>query len=386
MNLKRNFALVIFILITTIQLYCSDSSNPVITETPDPGPTFSEKLQSTIDSVLVELPDYKGVSAAVKIPGEELWLGASGFSDPDNSEEITTDMLFSANHLHKSFVAALILKYSEEGLLSLEDPISNWITGYQYIDSTITVRHLLDNTSGLYDYSQHPANPMWNYWTTNLSREWTTEQILTQFIDTPMSAPGEMWNYSSTNYYLLQLIIEAISGTNRADEFRERFYTPLGLQNTYIEHYETIPANKEIADGWYWYGLDNLANMSIMPRTAVSSMYGGSLYTTAEDLIIWTQALLGGQVLNQSSLEEITSFPYIDDDGEPRGMHLKRIMVEGIEVWYRDSWAFGNRTMIGYLPDHNSYVVVLCNFNGGDVELYIATALFHTIMDEVLSK
>ena len=108
---------------------------------------IEEKLQNVLDE---RIRNYgtRGVSAAVIIPYQKVWKGVSGISH--NNVSMNPDMLFAIGSITKNFVATLTLKLAEEGVLSLDDPLSKWLPDYPHIDNTIIIRQLLDHTSGIY--------------------------------------------------------------------------------------------------------------------------------------------------------------------------------------------------------------------------------------------
>ena len=114
---------------------------------PTPELPFEDRLQSVLDRE-IRASDTKGVSAAVLFPGETIWTGTSGISH--DTVAISPDMLFAIGSITKNMVAALTLKLVEAHLLSLDDPLSKWLPAYPHVDSTITIRQLLNHTSGLY--------------------------------------------------------------------------------------------------------------------------------------------------------------------------------------------------------------------------------------------
>ena len=108
---------------------------------------FEEKMQNLLDE---EIEDYdiRGVSATVIMPNNKIWNGVSGISHETVS--IKPDMLFAIGSVTKNVVAALILRLVEENKLSLDDEISKWLNSYKFVDGKITIRQLLNHTSGLY--------------------------------------------------------------------------------------------------------------------------------------------------------------------------------------------------------------------------------------------
>ena len=103
-------------------------------------------------------PDYDlGISAAVIVPGFKTWTGVSGNSQ--KNVPIEKDMLFDIGSIEKNFEATLVLKYVEANLLSLDDPISKYLPSYPNVDDDVTIRQLLDHTSGVFNVFEHPDFP-----------------------------------------------------------------------------------------------------------------------------------------------------------------------------------------------------------------------------------
>jgi D-alanyl-D-alanine carboxypeptidase len=108
---------------------------------------LSEQLQKALDENLKDF-EVKGVFVAIIMPEREIWLGTSGISH--HTVTIKPDMLFAIGSITKNIVAALTLQLVEEGMLSLEDPLDKWFPSYPKVDRAITIRQLLNHTSGLY--------------------------------------------------------------------------------------------------------------------------------------------------------------------------------------------------------------------------------------------
>ena len=124
---------------------------------PNVEPEVTERLQATLDSTLAATGTM-GVSVAVIMPDGKLWTGVSGLSHPGTP--ITTDMLFDMGSTGKNLMAALVLDLVDDGLLSLEDPISKYLPPFPNVDGRITIRQLLNHTSGLYMWVEHPDCPI----------------------------------------------------------------------------------------------------------------------------------------------------------------------------------------------------------------------------------
>jgi D-alanyl-D-alanine carboxypeptidase len=170
MKKKRSVKIFSTILVFIVILSCSDDACV------EPEPTATGEFQEILNRALT-IYDVKGASAAVMIPGEEIWFGVAGESEENVA--VTSDMLFCAGSVTKSYIAALILKLVEQGVLTLEDSLYQWLPAYPHVDSTITIRQLLNHTSGIADYNNHPD--IWSTIALDLSRYWTPEEIVTTF-------------------------------------------------------------------------------------------------------------------------------------------------------------------------------------------------------------
>ena len=283
-------------------------------------------LQNKLDEGVQAL-GLMGASVSVLIPGRGEWLGVSGLSDPVAGETIRPDMIFSAGSITKNMVAALVLDLAEEGLLTLEDSLGQWLPAYPNIHGGITIRQLLNHSSGLFDFTEHPAYE--NSLFADLTREWTPEEIVTTFVEAPHFPPGASQEYSSTNYILAGMIIKQATGSEVSSELRSRFLTPLNLNSTFFEGEEQIIG--EVAHGWRDIDGDGILD-DIFPLqlTAVwsATWTAGAIFSTAEDIAHWGEALFGGQVITQASLNEMLDFL----PGLGYGLGTYKVELQGREM------------------------------------------------------
>ncbi len=248
MSFYKFFVKIMVVLTVLISIACT--SHPTKSPTPaiESELTLAQKLQYTLDNSLKN-SSIQGVSSAIITPNEQIWLGGSGMSDPTIEEQITPEMLFDIGSTGKNSVAALILHLVEEGRFILEDPLRKLLPDHPNIDNNITVRQMLNHTSGIYDFVKNSRSP-WQmaYKSTKM---WTQEQILADLVDKPYFTPGNGWHYSSTNYILLRMIVEKATGIKVSEEIKNRFLTPLDLDGTIIvDPLAPIPPGNIIANNW----------------------------------------------------------------------------------------------------------------------------------------
>jgi len=363
------------LLLSTVLAWTAFSVSPPVSAKPKSQPElpFTKEMQEILDNGLKKY-NGKGISVAVIVPGYKTWVGVSGVSH--GTTPIKPDTVFDAGSITKNFVAALTLKLVEESLLTLDDPLHKWLPDYPNTDNTITIRQLLNHTSGL-DSLQGPSaiRPVLK----DPGRLWTPKEVLTTLVGKPHFPKGTGWQYSNTGYILLGMIIEKATGSKIAIELRNRFWNPLGLDNTFFAVEEVLPEN--IAHGWIDLNGDKvLDDFSVFPRTALYSLFwaAGGVFSTSEDLAKWTHALFHeGRVLNKGSLDQMLAFhspipkPIITGYGfgvqryKPRffnGSIFKTGRKEiHLELWGHAGNGIGYFCFIWYLPEYGVSIGFMSN-------------------------
>jgi D-alanyl-D-alanine carboxypeptidase len=315
---------------------------------------WARKLQIALDNARKTYA-VKGLSAVV-ITTNGIWQGTSGFSEPALSNSIQPYMRFSIGSVTKTFTAALIMQLAEEGKLFLTDPISNWLPNYPNITNTITIRQLLNHTSGVYDFTENPA-----YWpmVSQTNKVYTPQEVLA-LVKAPYFPPGGGWHYSSTGYILLGLIAEAISQESVASQIRSRFLEPLQLRSTYLEGSEL--ASGERAHGFsinYTGTLDDIFNHPLWPVEYPVAWTAGAMTSTAYDVARWTRALYGGEVLTPASLSAMTT--WVAGSSPTYGLGTMRLTSSKGDFWGHVGGITGYTSWAGHSPTRNLTVIVLIN-------------------------
>jgi D-alanyl-D-alanine carboxypeptidase len=343
-------------------------------------------LQQTLDEAL-KAGQGVGVSAALIIPGRDVWLGTSGVSERAPAKALDPRMVFQMASIKKNLIAALILQLADEKRLSLDAPIGKWLPTYEHISPDITVRQLLNHTSGVFDYVEHPDSlarrPLSSL---DLNKHWTPEEIITTLVGEPYFASGAGWHYSSTNYLLLQLIAARVTGSDVDEELRARFFEPLGLTSVFAVPGESVPPGFEIAHAWHDLDGDGtLDDLTAQPNAAICSWAGGELYCTPEDLARWLVHLIEGDVLTPDSRQQMLSF-HSPTPGEDwmngYGLGIAKNEINGIRWWGHAGWIFGYKCGVIYLPDFNICLAVMSNDNSPTSEV-AAQTLLQTVLTQL---
>jgi D-alanyl-D-alanine carboxypeptidase len=262
------------------------------------GPPAARGLQGLSDS-LADAWDVPGLVVAVRPSGEDPNIVASGRADLGSGRRMTTLDRFRVGSLTKPMVAIVILQLADEGRLALDDPLARFLPTILPDGDRITLRQLLNHTSGIFDYTDDPtflsavlANP---------ARVWTPQELIALGAAMPrLFAPGaaDRWDYSNTNYLLLGLVAEAAGGQPIATLLRTRVFERVGMASTYYG--ETPSLLGPFAQGYVdLNGINNLAVGTLVSPTTAGA--AGAVVSTAGDLLLFVEALAAGTLVSPAS-------------------------------------------------------------------------------------
>ena len=232
---KIYLTLILFIVIIFF-LSCSGDKNLPL----------EQKLQNVIDNG-IDKYNVNGVSAAIIFSENKKWTGTSGISH--DTVTIKPNMPFMIGSTTKNIIAALTLKLVEQGKLSLEDPLSKWLPEYPHVNSDITIRQLLNHSSGIYMFWSNKK--IWADLEKDKSKIYTAEEVLT-YIKEPYFEPGEGFRYSNTNYLLMAMIITKATNSTLSSELKKHFWQPLNINSARLSLEEKIPDNQVHVYGDYF--------------------------------------------------------------------------------------------------------------------------------------
>ena len=321
-----------------------------------------------------------GLSAAVILPDGTTWLGVSGKSS--DSEDMNSDLLFGLSSVTKTYIAALVAELVEEGALSADDPVGKWIPELGELYEDITIRQLLNHTSGLYRYQQKPeylaeisARP---------DKMWTAQEILEEFQGEPECQPDSCFGESLMEYVLLGVIVEKITGSSVSELLTERIFTPLELEHTNLYPEQQYPTEMMAHMWWDVDGsgepVDVVSGSQEPPLAALfSSMWaGGAMHATAEDLARFAKELFEGRVIKEGALEAmVTPGPELHADAH-YGYSVIIEQIDGQTAYWHPGGA-GYSSIYYYFPDNGLTIAVLGNVM---VDLQpTALALYETYLE-----
>ena len=272
-----------------------------------------------------------------------------GFANLEWQIPNTPTTKYRLGSLTKQFTAAAILLLEERGLLNTEDLIAQHMPNAPAAWKNIKIFNLLNHTHGIPNYTQLPE-----FRAITSFKKTPLEQIQL-FIDKPLDfEPGTQYVYNNSGYVLLGYLIELLSGQTYEGFIQENIFSPLGMNDSgYDSHTEVISHR---ASGYSKEVDDHVTNADYLDMSLPYS--AGSLYSTTEDLLKWTQGLFGGKLLSPASLHKMTT-PFKEHYGF--GVEIKEI--DGITVIMHIGGINGFHTALIYSPETKTTIAVLSNLN-----------------------
>jgi CubicO group peptidase (beta-lactamase class C family) len=245
-----------------------------------------------------------GLAVAVVRDGKPVKLKGYGVASAELKAPVTKDTAFELASVTKQFTAAAVMLLAEDGKLGLEDPISKHLEGLPEAWQPVTVRQLLDHTSGIRSYTSVPA--------LEFRKDYTKDELLKLVRDAPPDfKPGERWSYNNTGYFLLGMLIEKASGREYGTFLRERIFQPLGMHDTRLNDRSAVIPNRARGHSWRDGALRNGEYVS--PTQPYSA---GALVSTVADMAKWDAALTQGSLFKKETLEQMWT-PAKLNDGKP---------------------------------------------------------------------
>ncbi|MFC5185777.1 serine hydrolase domain-containing protein [Actinomadura harenae] len=259
-------------------------------------PADHASVRKALDT-LTSSGETPGVTVRVDDPRCGTWSAASGTADLATGRPMPTGERTRIGSVTKSFTATVVLQLAAEHRLSLDDTVDRWLPGLvrtpRYDGRRITIRSLLQHTSGLPDHSDAmPDDVRW--------RHFDPEQLVAMALT--MDPPDKTWTYSSTNFVLAAMIVRKATGHGIEDESTRRILRPLGMRDTYW------PGDETAIRGPHPHGYVHDENGRWTDYTDQNLTYGGAagaLVSTTRDLDRFFTALFGGRLLPPRQLAEM---------------------------------------------------------------------------------
>ncbi|MEV0146585.1 MULTISPECIES: serine hydrolase domain-containing protein [unclassified Nonomuraea] len=229
--------------------------------------------------------------------GGRTWSGAVGVRDIEREGPPSPNGYFRIGSVTKTFVATVVLQLVDEGEIQLDDPIDRYLPGLVPGGEQITVRRLLNHTSHLYDYMSEPGYST-NRWRGDARfRSYQPRELLKVAFAKKLPDDGK-WHYSNTNYVVLGLLVEKLTGHPYGTEVTRRILRPLGLRHT------VVPGDRAGLPSPHAKGYEPLPDLVDATRMNPSLDWAaGEMISTAADLERFMSALLDGKLISRTSLQ-----------------------------------------------------------------------------------
>ena len=340
------------------------------------------RLQATLDRLRVKL-GIPGVSVTILLPDGSSWTGVSGLADVAAGTRVAPDTAFAFGSVSKTFTSALILELIDEGRLRLTDQAVSLLPPLHLkVDRRITIGMLLNHTSGLADFFLNPKidGPL----QARPRATWTAERAL-RYVGKPVSAPGAAWHYSNTNYVLLALIAERVTGQTLAAAIRTRLLEPTGLTLTWDQAVEA--GRTGLAHGYRFASgtvtakpidLDDGSGVAPFRSVVTAAEGAGSLAGTSADLAGWARALYSGKVLGpQGTAILLSGFSKTTNylPGVAYGYGIQAFSIGGHPSLGHSGRLLGFRSAVRHFPIDGLTIAVLTNQSRVDPGLIVRALL-----------
>lgn len=304
---------------------------------------------------------------------EVLFRQVYGVADADTGQPLTLSSKFRLASISKQYTAVAILKLQDDGKLSVDDPVCRWIQPCPAAWAPLRIHHLISHTSGIPDLMQRPG------WGVRRTTPATMAELTTDSAIYRLSfVPGEELRYNNAGFNLAADIVERASGQAFGDYLQTTFFGPLGMADTGLgDASDLVAGHANFPEG---LTPQRQANVSIIPGA-------GALYSTLDDMLVWSRALHGGRLLSAESYAAMVADHAPPDQGPERG-RVRRIWGYGvmanrlgrrvspgfddIQVYHTGSWS-GFRNLMSWQPGGQVTVVVLTNNYHQQEQVFLTT-------------
>ena len=315
----------------------------------------TEPLKTIDDFLSIEYSKKEpGAVVLIAKNGNILFEKAYGLASLKPKRKLKSNMVFQIGSMSKQFVSAAVLQLVEQGKLNLEDPIQNYVPYYPKKKYPVTIHHLLSQTSGIPDYFDVDDNEF-----DLLAKTYTPKQLIDFYKNQPLNfKPGEQWQYSNSNYPLLGLAIENVSGLSLRTYLDRYIFQPLNMSATGLWYTDTTK-EKNIVTGYYTRNNRFLEG----PKISSSALYApGGIVSTVDDLLKWNEALKNRTIISEFVVNHlIEEQKTLDGKGTGYGYGLALKNVQGSPTIQHSGILFGFTSTGMYLPNEDIYVCILSN-------------------------
>jgi D-alanyl-D-alanine carboxypeptidase len=298
-----------------------------------------------------------GITLAVVHGGDTLVIRGYGLADVENQVPVTDQSVFRIGSVTKQFTAAAVMKQVEQGRIRLDATVADYLPDYPAPGRAVTIHQLLNHTSGIPSYTDMGPR----FW--ERSRlDLTHDEMLELFASEPLEfEPGSRSAYNNSAYYLLGMVLEAVSGDSYAEHLQRTLLQPLGLTQTmYCGAAEIIP-HRAAGYDTYEGRLVNAAPLSMNPPGAA-----GALCSTPRDMVRWARDLAAGRIVSPDSYSRMTQPTRLaDTQTVPYGYGLALGQLGDANVVEHGGGINGFGSILAHYPDNDVTIAVIVNGPAG---------------------
>ncbi len=325
---------------------------------------LDEIIKTYIDS-----NNIPGAEVLIWINGEMNYHKAFGFADIDNNIIRKINQPFRIASISKTFTALRILQMHDEGLICLDDSLSEYLPEFPNSD-IITIRQLLNMNSGITDFADHE---FLSKWYEDLDMEFSISEAveMSGMKSDSFFTPGEKVVYSNVNYSILGLIIEKVTGNSIESEFDEHIFSALRLEKTVYPTVNTLPGTLR------GYSFENDSFRDVTELNPSVPHTGGAVISCMSDMWIFVQALYDGSLLTAETHEQQMKALPMDKSPEWVRYGLGILDIGGF--WGHNGTIFGFSSEMFYMPLKNAVIIINVNRLDKDDKSHSAGLLFKLI-------
>ncbi len=325
--------------------------DPTSPSRPPPPPLdLGRELSIRVDQAWRNLtPGLRGVSVAVVTRDDSLYTATMGTSAPwPGSPPLQAGHGFRVASVSKPFLAALILKMEEDGLLRLDDRLTrHWPDCPVPNAGEMTIRQLLSHTAGVFDHLN--ASVFWNHPSNTASKVWALEELVQFAVDNgSLFPPGSGYSYSNTGFAILGGMVERILGLDFGEALTQHLLTPMGLSNTFHDDFSTES-----------HRISGMAENHWSYRYHLSAVgAGGSLVSTPVDVARFGHLVYGGRYLSSSRVGEMIENIGGAAGGQAYGLGTRLWMRSGIPYHGHTGSLMEYRSILMYIPSRDASIAM----------------------------
>ncbi len=338
------------VLAVMIVCFCGGTADARLPTTKELGDRVDEIAKQTLSRSVA------GISIAVARDGQVLIARGYGMANLEHSIAVTPETVFHIDSISKNILAAVVLQLLDQGKLQLDDEVTKYLPEAPTLGHHVTVRQLLNHTSGIYSFTSLPDAA------DNERRDLSHEQVLALIKDKPFDfQPGTRWRYDNSAFYLAGMVVERVTNEKYGAYVREHVFKPLGMSSASLCDARTVVPH--LASG---YEVDNGTLVNAAFLSWKLPFAAGAVCATANDLLKWQAALDTGRVLTQSSLDLMRT-PTMLADGTKidYGLGTRLGSLDGHRVLGHTGSGGGFRSVLESFPNDHLTIVVLMNTEAG---------------------